>query len=51
VSSVIGLWKFGWYGVLLGAVVSLVEKTPRIDDNVTVPIVTAALVSLKELLP
>lgn len=35
------------YGVLLGVVVSLVEKIPKIDDNITVPIVAAALVYLE----
>jgi dolichol kinase len=37
---------FGWYGIILSAVASLVEKIPEIDDNITVPIVTAGLVYL-----
>jgi dolichol kinase len=46
VCSVIGYWKLGWYGVLVGIVVSFIEKIPRIDDNITVPIVAAILVYL-----
>ena len=37
---------FGWYGFVLSAAASLVEKIPKIDDNITVPIVTAGLVYL-----
>jgi dolichol kinase len=37
---------FGWYGLILSAAASLVEKIPKIDDNITVPIVTATLVYL-----
>jgi dolichol kinase len=43
----LGYWKLGWYGVLSGVVASFIEKIPRIDDNITVPIVTAILVYLK----
>ncbi len=50
VCSVIGYWKLGWYGVLSGVVVSFIEKIPRIDDNITVPIMTAILVYLKNFL-
>jgi dolichol kinase len=49
VCSTIGYWRLGWYGVLLGAVASLVEKIPKIDDNITVPIITSALVYLERL--
>ena len=48
--SIIGYWKLGFYGVLIAGVASLVEKIPKIDDNITVPVVTAALVYLKPLL-
>lgn len=48
--SIIGYWKLGFYGVLIAGVASLVEKIPNIDDNITVPVVTAALVYLKPLL-
>ena len=51
VSAVIGFWKFGWYGILLAAAASLVKKTPEIDDNITVPIVSTALVHLRGFLP
>ena len=50
VCSVIGYWKLGWYGVLSGVVVSFIERIPRIDDNITVPIMTAILVYLKNFL-
>jgi dolichol kinase len=46
VCSVIGYWKLDWYGVLVGIVASFIEKIPRIDDNITVPIVSAILVYL-----
>jgi dolichol kinase len=46
VCSIIGVWKLGSYGLAVSAIVSLVEKIPKIDDNITVPIVTAALVYL-----
>lgn len=45
--SIIGFWRLGWYGVLLSVVVSLVEKIPKIDDNITVPIVATMLVYLE----
>jgi dolichol kinase len=51
VCSTIGYWRLGWYGVFLGAVASLVEKIPKIDDNITVPIITSALVYLERLFP
>ena len=50
VCSVIGYWKLGWYGVLSGIVAGFIEKIPRIDDNITVPIVTVVLVYLKNFL-
>ncbi len=49
VCSTIGYWRLGGYGVLVGAVASLVEKIPKLDDNLTVPIVTAACVYLERL--
>jgi len=48
--SIIGYWRLGFYGILIAGVVSLVEKIPKIDDNITVPIVAATLVYLKPLL-
>lgn len=50
VCSIIGYWQLGWYGVLAGIVVSFIEKIPRIDDNITVPIATLIIVYLKKLL-
>lgn len=50
VCSVIGFYKLGKYGILLSAIVSLVERIPKIDDNITVPIVTASLVYLERIL-
>ena len=43
VSSVIGYWVLGYYGVFIAAAVSLVEKIPGIDDNITIPIVSVIL--------
>ncbi len=45
--SIIGYALLGVYGIGLGAVATLVEKIPGIDDNITVPIITAALVYLQ----
>jgi phytol kinase len=50
VCSTIGYWRLGGYGVFVGAVASLVEKIPKLDDNITVPIVTAACVYLERLI-
>jgi len=50
VCSIIGFWRLGWYGILLSMIVSFVEKIPKIDDNITVPVVAAALVYLKRFL-
>jgi dolichol kinase len=44
VCSLIGYWKMGWYGLFVGIMVSLVEKIPNIDDNLTVPALSATLV-------
>ena len=46
ICSAIGYAFFGVYGIGIGAVATLVEKIPGIDDNITVPIITAALVYL-----
>ena len=46
ICSVIGYGFLGVYGIGIGALATLVEKIPGIDDNVTVPITTAALVYL-----
>ena len=43
VSSIIGYWGLGYYGVFIAAAVSLVEKIPGIDDNITIPIVSVTL--------
>jgi dolichol kinase len=50
VCSTIGLFSIGWYGVLLGALVSLIEKIPWFDDNVTVPIFSASFLYLIKLI-
>lgn len=46
VCSIVGWLFVGVYGIIIGAVATLVEKIPGIDDNITVPIVTALLVYL-----
>lgn len=47
ICSVIGYGFLGVYGIGIGAVATLVEKIPGIDDNITVPIITATLVYLQ----
>lgn len=44
VCSIIGYHFLGIYGIIVGATATLVEKIPKIDDNITVPLVTALLV-------
>ena len=44
ICSVIGYLFIGIYGIIVGAVATLVEKIPGIDDNITVPLITALLV-------
>lgn len=51
VCSIIGYLVLNWYGIPLAAVVSLVERIPKIDDNITIPIVSAILVSFQPLFP
>ena len=47
ISAIIAFWRLGPYGIVVAAIVSLVEKIPRIDDNITIPIVAATCVYLK----
>ena len=35
------------YGILIGAVATLTEKIPNIDDNITVPLITGLLVYMQ----
>ena len=44
VCSIIGFLYLGIYGILVGLVATLIEKIHGIDDNITVPLVTALLV-------
>jgi dolichol kinase len=46
VCAVIGLWRYGAYGLVVAGLVSLVEKIPGVDDNLTVPLVAVALAYL-----
>jgi phytol kinase len=50
VCSIIGFLSLDVYGFLIGSVATLVEKIPKIDDNITVPVITALLVYLQGLL-
>lgn len=43
VSSVIGYRVLGWYGIIVAGIVSLVEKIPGIDDNITIPVASMIL--------
>ncbi len=49
VCAAIGYWRLGWYGLPLATAASLVERMPRVDDNITVPLLSAFLVYLKPL--
>ena len=44
VCSIIGFLYLGIYGIIVGAIATLIERIPRIDDNITVPLITALLV-------
>jgi len=50
ICSIIGFLSIGIYGVVVGLIAALVEKIPEIDDNITVPMITALLVYLPGLL-
>jgi len=43
VCSLIAYPILGWYGIPLAAAASLIERLPNIDDNITVPILSAAI--------
>ncbi|MFC1487984.1 hypothetical protein ACFLRN_09915 [Thermoproteota archaeon] len=47
VCSIIGFISLGTYGILVGSIAALVERIPDIDDNITVPLITAFLVYLQ----
>jgi phytol kinase len=47
ICSIIGYTFLGIYGIGVGAIATLIEKIPGIDDNITVPLVTATLVYLQ----
>jgi dolichol kinase len=49
ICSIIGFAILGIYGIIVGLIATLVEKIPKIDDNVTVPFVTALLIFLPDL--
>lgn len=50
VCSIVGFVSLGVYGVFVGSIAALVEKIPKIDDNITVPLVTALLVYFQGLI-
>jgi len=50
ICSIIGFLSIGVYGVIVGSMATLVEKIPEIDDNITVPMITALLVYLQGLI-
>ncbi len=51
ICSIIGLFKLGVFGVIVGSVATVFEKIPGVDDNITVPLITALLVYLQGLIP
>jgi len=46
ICSIIGYSLLEIYGIFVGAAATLVEKIPGIDDNITVPAITALLIYL-----
>lgn len=50
ICSIIGFLFFGIYGIIVGLIATIIEKIPKLDDNVTVPIVTATLIFIPSLL-
>jgi dolichol kinase len=50
VCVVIGYLLLGFIGILIGTLATFVEKIPGIDDNLTVPVLTGALVYMQSLL-
>ena len=46
VCSLIGWVFLGVYGIFIAGIVTIVERLPEVDDNITVPIVTGSLVYL-----
>ncbi len=50
ICSIIGFLTLGVYGVVVGLTATLVEKIPEMDDNITVPMVSALLVYLQGLI-
>ena len=50
ICSIIGFLSLGVYGFIVGSIATLVEKIPEIDDNITVPMITALLAYLPGLL-
>jgi phytol kinase len=50
ICSIIGFLSLGTYGVIVGSIATVIEKIPEIDDNITVPTITALFVYLQELL-
>jgi len=47
ICSAIGYGFLGFYGIIIGTAATLIEKIPGIDDNITVPILSAILVYLQ----
>jgi dolichol kinase len=44
ICSIIGFLFLGIYGIVVGLIATIIEKIPKIDDNITVPIVTSILI-------
>lgn len=44
ICSIIGFLYLGIFGIIVGLIATLVERIPGIDDNITVPSITALLV-------
>jgi len=50
ICSIIGFIFLGLYGIAVAAIATLAEKIPKIDDNITIPIITGTLVYLQTLI-
>lgn len=48
--SIIGFLYLGIYGIIVGAIATLIERIPKIDDNITVPLITALLVYIQTII-
>ncbi|MEM0264616.1 MAG: hypothetical protein QXP13_01330 [Candidatus Methanomethylicia archaeon] len=51
VCSFIAFFKYGFYGVFMALISSLVERIPKVDDNVMVPLASGFMAYIYNLFP